>query len=690
MKVCSECRRCFDDDVEQCSERHGHLSDSRPENISMIDGYRLEEHLYSGLRGDRFRATRMDCGLSCLVRVIRTDPATGQLFLEDARRIADLFHPNLTAVYESGTAASGELFVVSEDAAGTTLRDSLEADGPPDLLRSVRIVRTVAETLHDLHQAGVVFRSLSPDNILISDEDQIRLQNIDLGGADQHAIISNKFLIDTETTAIKYLAPEQCSGEPATPRTDVYSLGILLYELIAGAPPFDGARASEVIEQHRHSRPPELTVDNFDLRMLISHTLMESLSKRADLRQASADLFARQLRHIEQLATHVSTPPPAVQIAEPPVAKQPPRVVTLVEADIDLPDLQYGSNVIGSTCMSALDPVDTVQVAEPESSLKKIDPDRIKPIDFRAVREQMHDLMAEAPAPVGRKAAAEPKLIRWEEPLDDIPSVEETLEHLRADGAEGAFDQDLDHGTSTYNDLVLEPDSDEPLQGRNSQQNEPGAVIELGMADAHPTTADAQVEHLARVAENRNSESLFSSIEGLSAVRFSQLRRGVGVGAAVCVMALAFAYRSDIVGAFTTFDLDKTDPSGLRVTVASAPATVQKQAQPVMAGVEEVVSEPEPSSVEPPIPITHSFPRVETSAAPAARRATRRDTKPAVSKGLHQGATPKEVPAPITPSTIVITYADPKTRDTKERDPFAKPKNAAGMTRPRIVADPKP
>ena len=175
-----------------------------------------------------------------------------------------------TAVFESGTTEVGEVFVVSEDPMeGETLRDWLDRRQHVELLESIRIVRVIAETLHELHVAGVIFRALDPRNILISnveaDEVNIRLQNIDLGGAAQHAIISNKFLIDTETAAIRYFSPEQCADERATARSDVYSLGVLLYELIAGVPPFDSDRAAGVIDgsPRRNVRSPPCSKTNF-------------------------------------------------------------------------------------------------------------------------------------------------------------------------------------------------------------------------------------------------------------------------------------------------------------------------------------------------------------------------------------------------------------------------------------------
>lgn len=317
MRVCSFCRRCHDDAACTCTEEgHPPLSETIDGSPEMIGGYRLETLADSGVKGNTFRARQIECGRSCLITVVRTDASTQ--FLDEANLAASLFHPNLAAVYEAGTLGSGECFVVAEDPEDRSLRRRLEDHGSPALLQTVEIIRQTAEALHALHENGLVHRALRPESIILGaagEHPTVRLQHIDFGGVATRSIISNKFLIDSAVDSIKYFAPEQCSGEALSPQTDIYSLGIVLYEMLAGAPPFDSATAAGVIDQHRNHRPPDIRIDNFELRMLITHTLMESLHKRPEKRQSSANAFARQLRHIEQLATHVSTPPPVVRVA---------------------------------------------------------------------------------------------------------------------------------------------------------------------------------------------------------------------------------------------------------------------------------------------------------------------------------------------------------------------------------------
>ena len=322
MKVCSLCQRCFDDEAVQCIEvSHPALPESRDRDRRCVAGYCLEYQLKCGQNWETYRAVESVSGHPCLIRILSPDARNGEQFLGEATLAATFFNPSFADVYDAGTLESGEFYAVAEETEGETVRQVLNAFGPPKLLTTVEIIRQTAEALHALHDGGLVHRAIRPENIVLTtdtdDSMVVRLQCPDFGGAIERSITSNKFLIDTALDSLRYYAPEQFSGEAATPQTDLYSLGIVLFEMLAGVPPFDAPKATALIAKHRNQQPPELRIADFNLRMLLTHTLKESLHKTARLRQSSANAFARQLRHIEQLATHVSTPPPAGSVPVP-------------------------------------------------------------------------------------------------------------------------------------------------------------------------------------------------------------------------------------------------------------------------------------------------------------------------------------------------------------------------------------
>jgi eukaryotic-like serine/threonine-protein kinase len=325
MKVCSHCQRCYEDSAACCAEvDHPALSEKPGASPEMVPGYRLECLLGSGLKGELYQAREASSGASCIIKILPANSQNGEQFLYEAKLATSLFNPSVVDIYDAGTLESGELFVVAEDAEGQTVREMLQTTGPPHLLTTIRVIEQVAEALHAIHLKGITHRAVRPENIVVAQDHEqrpiARIQNPDFGGVVERSIVSNKFLIDTALDSLRYYAPEQCLRETVGLQADVYSLGIVFYEMLAGVPPFDAAKASALIEKHRREHPPEIRIDNFELRMLITHSLMESLQKQPAVRNRSANAFARQLRHIEQLATHVSTPPPAGV-----VPKAPPR-----------------------------------------------------------------------------------------------------------------------------------------------------------------------------------------------------------------------------------------------------------------------------------------------------------------------------------------------------------------------------
>ena len=341
MKVCSVCKRCFDEPADSCIEiDHPPLSDSLTGDRLMVPGYSLDQLLASCVKANAFRARRLDCGRSCIIRVVSTDAKGEERFLGDSKLVSTLFDSRVVDIYEVGTLRGGECFVVEEDCEEATLRSRLESVGFPDLLTSVRVVEQAAEALHALHIKGLTHGAVRPENIHLNfDADGLpilKLRGIDLGGVIARNAITNKFLIDSALDAIRYFAPEQCSGEAATAQTDVYSLGIVFFELVAGAPPFDAPKASALINMHLSQRPPDVKIEDLELRMLVAHSLSESLQKQPSFRQSSADLFARQMRLMEQLATHVSTPPPAVLV--PAASPKPQSLAFTCPAPTPVPD----------------------------------------------------------------------------------------------------------------------------------------------------------------------------------------------------------------------------------------------------------------------------------------------------------------------------------------------------------------
>lgn len=756
MKFCSGCKRCFDDGVSACAEGcTPSLSEARPGDTDLIAGYRLEYLLDSGVRGETYRARRIDCGRSCLIKIVQADEAAGEEFLREAKIAQAIFHHGIADTYEAGRLNDREAFVVAEDPQGQSVRALLDGAGPPDLLTTIRVARQTAEAVHALHSLGVVHRALNPSNIFLSTDHKgellVRIANIDLGGAAERSIVSNKFLIDTALDSLRYFSPEQCRGETSTAKADVYALGVILYELLAGSPPFDAANASGLIEKHLTVQPPDIKIQNFDLRALLSHTLMEALQKRPSLRQASADLFARQMRHIEQLATHISTPPPIVTVRPQPKAPPPTTVIAVPTAELDLPSIAETESeragfvpAIESFPAAALDtPADDAQVvrikdsyaetlgprvgqggeAEPKASRLSRAKSRHKnlrskaaslageildkasfaraetafadPIDFGAVRRRIPALLAKAQE-LKTAPKRKPRLIQWHQPLDDVPTAEDAIAALSLEGITPSFDPPVKIEkkiTSPPPVIELaEPErvdiaAPKPKADREKVFRVPEVRTRPKRSVEFSPTLFGAIEYNEPVRA-ADEPAIFAAIDGLAEPKFPRARRVLAAGAALGVLAVAFAFRGDIADALTPYDLAAEYPV---IPVRSAPAPSSALPVPVSARPDEIADEPH-RETKPPASADARNEEADdikpiTVAAPRTAKKETDDERPIPPPSRPQ---PTKVPVksdpPFVPSKRVITYS----RDGAERDPITAPKTAAGMTRPRIVKNPKP
>jgi serine/threonine-protein kinase len=262
--------------------------------------YRLDRLIASGGMAQVWEAVDEVLSRRVAVKILHPHLAADEVFLARFRReavsAARLIHPSIVAIYDTHSDDSTEA-IVMELVRGRTLRQELDArpEGVLEAVEAAAIVAQVAEALDVAHRAGVVHRDVKPGNILLSEDGRVMVTDFGIAKAVQE---SDSDLTATGTTlgTVKYLAPEQVEGEPVDPRTDVYALGVILYELVCGRPPFTGDSDASVALARLTQRPLRPRQVRASVPRPLERVILRALARDPDDRYATAgDLRAALL-----------------------------------------------------------------------------------------------------------------------------------------------------------------------------------------------------------------------------------------------------------------------------------------------------------------------------------------------------------------------------------------------------------
>ena len=225
--------------------------------------YDLTRFIAGGAMGEVWEAhdDRMDRIVA--VKVMRPeyarDPVAVERFRTEARLAARLTHPGIVLVHDVDDGSSGDEppWMVQEFVPGQPLSDLVATSDGLDPDRVAGLIAQAAAAVHAAHRAGVVHRDLTPGNLLVCQGDVVKITDFGIARA---AGLPSLTAAGHVLGAAAYLSPEQAHGQPASPASDIYTLGVVLYECLTGARPFTGANAIEVARAHMHEQPPALPV----------------------------------------------------------------------------------------------------------------------------------------------------------------------------------------------------------------------------------------------------------------------------------------------------------------------------------------------------------------------------------------------------------------------------------------------
>ena len=273
--------------------------------VEQLGQYKILDRIGAGGMGDVYRARDTRLGRTVAIKVLSAavadDAARRERFMREARAAAALSHPNIAALYEIGEDA-GELFLAFEYVPGETLR-ALIGGRPLNPRRAIDLGVQIADALADAHAEGIVHRDIKPDNIIVTPKGNAKILDFGLatwtaGGAERVHAAEAATMVATSPGmtigTVAYMSPEQALGEAVDQRTDIFSLGIVMFEMLTGKLPFSGATATALSLQIVQAPAPAPSSINKSLPKEFDGIVLKALAKSLNQRYESAAVMAAQ------------------------------------------------------------------------------------------------------------------------------------------------------------------------------------------------------------------------------------------------------------------------------------------------------------------------------------------------------------------------------------------------------------
>jgi serine/threonine protein kinase len=251
------------------------------------DRYRLERKLGSGGMADVWLAEDQELGRHVAVKILHERYANDEQFVERFRReathAAGLSHPNIVSIYDRGV-AGGSYYIVMEYIEGRTLKELIVTRGPCPVPVAISYTRQILAALRYAHKNGIIHRDIKPHNVIVDREGRVKVADFGIARAGASEMTEAGSIVGTA----QYLSPEQARGAPVDESSDLYSTGIVLYELLTGAVPFTGETPVEIAMKHLSQTPEAPSALRPEIPRYLDLVVLRALAKEPNDRYRSA------------------------------------------------------------------------------------------------------------------------------------------------------------------------------------------------------------------------------------------------------------------------------------------------------------------------------------------------------------------------------------------------------------------
>jgi eukaryotic-like serine/threonine-protein kinase len=288
---------------------------------TLFDGrYRIQRKLGAGGMADVYLAEDQELGRRVAIKILNGRHANDAQFIErfrrEAKNAAALNHPNIVSIYDRGN-AEDTYYIAMEFLDGRTLKELIVSRGAAPINVAIEYARQILSALRFAHRHGIVHRDIKPHNVLVDAEGRVKVTDFGIARAGTSQMTETGSIVGTA----QYLSPEQARGGEVDPRSDLYSLGIVLYELLTGKTPFDGDTPVEIAMKHLSNAPKPPSKLRPDIPPELDMVVLRALAKNPDDRYQSADEMEADLERVARGArVSAATVDTATQVLRRPAA----------------------------------------------------------------------------------------------------------------------------------------------------------------------------------------------------------------------------------------------------------------------------------------------------------------------------------------------------------------------------------